>query len=255
MRTRIITAVLAVPLIAAAAPRQKTPARAVPAVPAQPEESAKPSEPLINSDLNGRDLLFITQAIDLGKALAFLAEQSPRAADPSLRGFGDELVKTLAAQSAVLNTVAEMRKLRIPQEQSNTEMRIARRCSGLEGIKLDKALLDAFLEVDRKAVAAYELGLTSKDPTIQKLAEQTLPQIREHLLVVQAMAGISSTQTEHATAPARRDVTQPEPVPPPIAESSLLPSPGMTPVSAALPRPGFRTNVRLPSDTAPTTGQ
>jgi len=129
MRFRLFAVLLSLSLSASAAP--KKPVVAVPAVPAQPASpSEKPvaSATLINSDLGGRDMTFLSQAIDLGKALRYLASQTPRTSNPALRGFGDDLVKTLAAQSAVLNTVAEMRKVTVGDGESASENLEARRC-------------------------------------------------------------------------------------------------------------------------------
>ena len=192
MRKIFIAAFLSLTLLATAAPKKAV--KAVPAVPAKPAVNAEPvklATPLINSDLGGRELSFVTHAIDLGKALRYLATQTPRTSNPSLRGFGDDLVKTLAAQSAVINTVAEMRQIKIPDSMSATEKRAADRISNLDGLPLEKAILDAFIEIDRQFIAACEVGVTAQDQTIRKFAEQTLPQAREHLVLVEAMAGIS----------------------------------------------------------------
>ena len=194
MRPLFIPALLSLTLLATAAPKKAVKAvPAVPAVPSKPDETAaaKTSPTLINSDLSGRDVSFIAHAMDLGRALRYLATQTPRTTNPTLRGFGDDLVRTMAAQSAVLNTVAEMRQMKVPGGQSATERRIADKIAALDGIPLEKAILDAFLAVDAQVITAYEVGVTSQDQTIRKFAEQTLPQVREHLVLVEAMAGIS----------------------------------------------------------------
>ncbi|MEO6785377.1 MAG: DUF4142 domain-containing protein, partial [Chthoniobacteraceae bacterium] len=187
-----VAAVSALPTAADAAPKKTRAAvPAVPAVPAAPSQDAKPAAALIDSDLNGRELTFLTGAIEAGKTFRYLASQVPRTANPDLRGFGEDLVKTLSAQSAVLNTVAGMRHLKIREAQSATERRLAAKLGKAEGIRLEKMLLDSFREADRKAVTIYELGAQVDDQTIRKLSEQTLPQIRKHLGVVQAMMGIA----------------------------------------------------------------
>ena len=206
MRPLFIPALLSLTLLATAAPKKAVKAvPAVPAVPSKPDnsDSPKPSPALINSDLSGRDVSFIAHAMDLGRALRYLATQTPRTSNPALRGFGDDLVRTMAAQSAVLNTVAEMRQMKVPDGQSATERRIADKIAALDGIPLEKAILDAFLAVDAQVITAYEVGVTSQDQTIRKFAEQTLPQVREHLALVEAMVGISQGRPA-ATKPAFR---------------------------------------------------
>ena len=119
--------------------------------------SAEPAKPtgLITSDIAGRDLTFIAQAIDLGKAMTYLARQAGRTEKPELRGFGDDLVKSLAAQGAVLATLAEMRQVSVPAGDSVTQKSIAARLEKLGGVKLEKAILDTFIDLDRRLIAAY----------------------------------------------------------------------------------------------------
>ncbi len=182
-------AILCVRTISAdAAPKATKPA--VPAVPAEQSGRKKPAGGLIDSDLNGIEMTFFSKAIELGQTFRYLASQVPRTANPDMRNFGEELVKTLAAQGAVLRTVAEMRKIKVPEELDAPAHRLAEKLGKIEGVKLQKMLLDSFREADRLAIATYELGAKSEDPTIRNLAEQTLPQFREHLALVETMTGI-----------------------------------------------------------------
>lgn len=184
--------ILAMPPVSDAAPKKIKPA--VPAVIAASRENAKPAAALIESDLDGREMTFLTRAIEVGKTYGFLAEQVKHVTKSAMGGFGDDLVNTLAAQSKVLNSVAEMRNLKIPNAQGAAEGRLAAKFGKLEGVRLEKALLDSFRETDRQAVAIYELGVQSEDLTVRKLSEQTLPKIREHLAKIEAMTGIAPQQ-------------------------------------------------------------
>ena len=255
-------------------------ALAVIAQPAPAEAAPKPA-PLIGSELNMHDLLFLAHALDLGKSLTYLAEQTARTNNPNLKGYGDNLVKTLAAQSAVLATVAEMRNIKAPAE-SPTQKKLSDKIGKLEGAKLQKAILDAFIEVDERFIATYELGAHSADATISKFVEQTLPEARKHLLVVQRMAGIAPQYVERtesptpalaetaasekpvvevapakpavATAPANHVVmavpapqpAKPEPKPIAIAEppEDIAPK-KLEAAPAKLTKPAFRTNIPL----------
>jgi hypothetical protein len=218
-------------LTASAAPRKKVRAvPAKPAVPAQPTSTPagqEPSSQIISSEVGGRDLIFVADAIDLGKALRYLATQTPRTSNPALRGFGDDVINALASQTAVLTTVAEMRQLRIPDTESATEKRVAEKVSQLEGIKLEKALLDAFIDIDRRLVAAYELGAKSDDVMIRKFVDETLPRAREHLVLVESMAGILTKQPPASTANG----------------------------SSTARKPAFRTKVPLSAEPAPEIGR
>ncbi len=189
MRAPLIFLLAALPFTAEAASK-----KVKPAVIAEP--SGSPSKPrlaggLIDSDLNGRDFTFLSGAMQLGAIFRQLASHIPRTANPALRGFGEDLVKTLSAQGAVLNTVAEMRRLKIPETPSPRENFLTEKLGKLDGVKLQKVLLDSFREADRQALATYEAGAQSDDVTIRNLSTQTLPQIRQHLAMVEAMIGIA----------------------------------------------------------------
>jgi len=248
MRAFLLAAIVIAPCIAFAAPKKlKAAVPAIPAVPVDPSATPKNNGTLIDSDLGGRDLAFLSDAIGEGKMLRFLASQAERTANPDLRGFGADLVKALAAQSAVLNTVAGMRRLPIPAGQSETERRIAAKVAELDGVKLEKVLLDEFRTVDRRAVSTYELGLASQDQTIRKLCEQTLPLIRGHLTVVDSMAGIAPKHTPGEIAAIEKPASP--------ATASIAPVPGLPPIAAPPVRPAFRANVQLPGGGAPATGR
>ena len=196
---RAVTGVCVLTVGASGAEQAAKPA--VPAVPAEQSGRRKPAGGLIDSDLNGLEMTFLVRAIELGETLCYLVSQLPRTANPTLQNFGGELVKTLAAQHAVLKTVAEMRKIKVPEEDEAPAHRLAAKLGKIEGVKLQKVLLDAFRETDQLGIAAYELGAKSEDLTIRNLCEQTLPQIRKHLALVEAMTGIRPA--------ARRPVVQP----------------------------------------------
>lgn len=245
MRSPLLIVIVLTPCFALAETKKaKTAVPAVPASASHPSTGKKHS-PLFDSDLGGRDLAFLADAVELGSAMRYLADQAERTKNPVLRGFGTELVRTLAAQSTVLNVVAEMRKIRIPEAESYAERRFAAKVASLEGVKLDKALLDSFRELDRRSVATYEMGARSADPLILQLCEQTLPHLREHLRLVQTMTGIAPRQTLGETGAVETGAPPRKATP---AESPLAPA-------AASPlRPGFRTQVRPPGETAPATG-
>jgi hypothetical protein len=258
MRFSFLLTLLAAPCLAVAAPKKPKaavpakPAVAVPAQPAVPTGGAKPAGTLIDSDMNGRELTFLTGALDLGRTYRFLADQAARTANPDLRGFGEDLVKTLAAQSAVLTTVAEMRNIKLSEDQAATGGALAERFAKLDGARLEKALLDAFRETDRRAIAIYEIGVKSADQTIHKLSEQTLPQIREHLLVVEAMTGIAPKRTAGAPAAPVRTPAPPVATPAP-ATVATVPVEKVAPVVKPAPavEPAPAPSSKLPPTTAP----
>jgi hypothetical protein len=276
MQSRLLPVVLlglAVPALAVK-PKPAPAAPAVPAVPAAPAKSQEaPAKPaaIISSDVGGRDLVFIANALEVSKTLTFLAGQAGHTSNATLKGYGDDLVKTLAAHGAVLNTVAEMRNVKPPTE-SPSEKRLVEKLAKLEGAKLEKSILDAFIEMDERMVATYELGAKSEDVTIAKFVEQALPQARQHLELMQGMAGIAPKRRPAPKAPPIEVATNPKPEAPkpappkaeppkPKPEATTKPDPiAEPPAEDPAPkklegektkpatRPAFRTNVKPPAE-------
>ncbi len=195
------TAAILCALVFSADAAEKATKPAVPAVTAEQSGRRKPAGGLIDSDMNGLEMTFLSNAIELGETFRYLASQVPRTANEAMKNSGEDLVKTLTAQNAVLKTVAEMRKIKVPLDDETPAHRLAEKLGKIEGVKLQKALLDSFLETDRRAIATYELGAKSEDLTIRNLSEQTLPQLRKHLALVEMMTGIR---------PAVRPASRPE---------------------------------------------
>lgn len=225
---------LALTLSASAAPKKPAPAKAMQAQPAQPAalgKSAKPST-LITSDMGGRDIAFITQAMELGKGLTFLAQRTARTTNPRLQSYGTELLQTLAAQDAVLTSAAEMRNVKPPAE-SALQQKYAEKFASLEGAKLEKTLLGSFIELEQSTLATYEANAKSADLTIAKFIAEELPKSREHLATAQSMMGISP----------KRPTQTPTPAPAPEAATKAEPEP---PKPTPPARPVFRTTVTLP---------
>ena len=186
------------------------------------EGRGKPKPQLISSDLNGRDLQFITSTVDLRDTLVFLAGKTSESENSNLQTMGKELHKNLPSQTAVLSTLAEMRNVVVPATSSR-QQRLEKKLAAAKGARFEKALLDALLETNQELVTACEAGLRSSDKTVQQFAEQTLPYAKGTLARVQAMAGIAPRRSAESA------------VPPPIAT-------GPQPAKAA-PKPGFRANI------------
>ena len=188
-------------------------------VPVALEGRSSKHRPLISSELNGRELHFITSALDVRNTLVYLAKRTGEAKNPILRKLGLEIQETLPAQTAVLTTLAEMRNVTIPEETSRQQT-IAKRLGDMKGTRFEKTLLDALLDANQQLVATCETGLRSTDKSARQFAEQTLPYAQGTLARLQAMAGIAPRRAiETASTPKTERREQ------------------------ATQKPGFRTNI------------
>lgn len=175
--------------------------------PAKPAQKNPPKPALVSSSLNGRDLLFVAHAAGHGRTLSYLASQAAKTNDAGLREIGERLVKSATQQEALLSNLAEMHNLRMPTDDSAVHKEYAARLAKLEGERLKLALLDALIETQKRAIAAYELPDQSAAPAIRSFAIETLPQLRENLAAAQSLAGNnprpSTQKQESRTEPAR----------------------------------------------------
>lgn len=135
-------------------------------------------------------MLFITQAVEHGKTVNFLAIQAEKTSNSGLTDFAKSMMKTGVVQSAVIQSLAEMRRVRVSSADSVAQKKYALQFSMLQGSELDKAILNAVIETNGTAVKFYESSENSGDSAIRACVSQMLPQLREHLLVAQTLAGL-----------------------------------------------------------------
>lgn len=164
---------------------------AEPTAPAPTLAPVKKKPALLSSEMNGRDMLFITQAAELGKTLNFLASCAEQSGNAGLSEFGKGIMKSGAAQSAVIQSLAEMRKVRVAPGESLEQKKYAGQFSKLEGPDLEKAILKALIDMNTMAVTFCELSEKSGDSAIRGCVVQMLPQFRENLVVAETLAGSS----------------------------------------------------------------
>jgi hypothetical protein len=245
--------VLSLPLASLAQPPK---ARLAAAAVAKPSGSGSKAG-LITSEADGKDLTFVTEAFDLGKALEYLSAEAAKATTSQIQGLPGDLAPTLATNSAVVGTVAEMHGIPAPTE-SPTKRRLAEKLEKLSGAKREKVLLDLFMEVDERMAVTYDLGRRSLDPTISKFAQQAFPQMQEHLFVVQRLAGMAPRRAASSAAaevkleplPAKPKAVQTEPKLEPIGEApreEVAPK-KLESDSKGVRRPSFRMNVKPPTE-------
>ena len=173
-------------------------------VPGQPPAPVKKKPALLSSDLNGRDMLFIAQAVEHGKTLNFLATQAEKTSNAGLSEFGKGIVKSGAVQSAVIQSLAEMRKVRVATGESAEQKKYTVQFSKVTGPELEKAILKALIDTNSMAVTFCELSEKSGDSAIRGCVVQMLPQLRENLVVAETLAGLSPIGE-----PARKTGSQP----------------------------------------------
>jgi len=166
----------------AEAPKPKTPSGG---------ETAAASPPaLITSDLGGRDLLFLTSALDHGQTLVYLSDLAKSKAETEqVKAVGDVLSSTQVEENKMLARLATMKGITLSATEAATKKKLAAKLDKLTGPKLDKALMEEIIATSEKAVSTFEVAAQTKDADIKAFVDRGLPMAKEKLLIVNKVTG------------------------------------------------------------------
>ncbi len=179
------TAPVAAPPKTPAAAPAKTPAASATPVPAK-------STALISSDVSGRDLLFLTSAVENGRVQLYLGSLAKsRATTEQVKAMGAVLSETQADENQNLTRLAAMKGVNIPAGDSAAKKALAKKLEALTGPKFDKALMDELVSANQRALSNYESAQQSKDSDIKSFVGVGLPMAKEKLLLANKMSGTS----------------------------------------------------------------
>jgi predicted outer membrane protein len=181
-----------------------------PAPPAgEAEESAHP--PLITSELGGRDLTFLTNAIEHGKTQLYLGELArTKATSEQVKAVGEALASTQAEENRKLIQLGAMKGVNLSSEPPHAKKALDARLEKLTGPKLEKTLLEEIVAINQRAVATYEAAVESQDDDIKAFVEQGLPLAEEKLRAAGKMTGTAPRPPKPAAAAAAEAPAAPE---------------------------------------------
>jgi predicted outer membrane protein len=190
---------------------------------------------LINSEISGKDLEFLTNTIALGRVQSWLVQTAQEKAEtPEVRALGGALAEIQADENRYVAKLASLKGVVIPsaQEVSPEQKALATKMKPLAGPKLEKALVEEIVNAAEKSVTEYEAGRQSQDAEIKRLAEQMLPAAKSRLQFASRAAGHAQDtstrptfRTGGATRPAadkvqpKVDAAAPVPLSKPAAKS------------------------------------
>jgi putative membrane protein len=141
-----------------------------------------PSAPAGAADDAERASFFVIDAIkgDNGEiAVATLVRE--RAATAEVRDLAATIVRDHAAAREQAIAAGKTVGVGVPTAMSAEARHLQRKLARLSGAALDAAFLTATIKQHRKTIEKYAEQARSGDPVTRKLAEDALPQLREHL--------------------------------------------------------------------------
>lgn len=156
---------------------------------------------LFTLELDGRDLRFLTDALELGAQQTFLYElAASRVESEQLKGLANVLQQTQATENQMLVRLAESKGIYFNKTETAARKALTRKLAKLTGPKLDKAWLELVTSAVQAAIDNCEAVFPSRDSDIRSFAEKALLLSKEKLLVINRLTG---TNPPAATPPAR----------------------------------------------------
>ena len=160
--------------------------------PAAPEQEESIHSTLITSDLGGRDLRFLTDAIEHGKTQLYLGELArTKATSDQVKAVGEALASTQAEENRKLVRLGAMKGVNLSADEPHGKKALEARLAKLSGPKLEKTILEEIVAVNTRAVATYEAAVETQDDDIKAFVDQGLPLAEEKLRLAGKMTGMA----------------------------------------------------------------
>jgi putative membrane protein len=143
-----------------------------------------------DAGLNQTDRDFIGKAAQGGQfevAAGKLAAQ--RALDPAVKQFAQRMVADHSANNDVLKSVADSKQAPLPDAVSNDEHDALGKLEGLNGHDFDVAYTDMMVKDHVADISDFQKEVkAAKDPDVKDFAQQTLPTLQHHLMLVNRLS-------------------------------------------------------------------
>jgi predicted outer membrane protein len=216
---------------------------------AVPEAGTGGQQPdkLINSDMSGRDLEFLTEAVDSGRTQAFLIDLlHTRASSDEIKKLAENLSIAQDNENKHIVALAAKKGWNVSMNPTPALKKSGADLEKLEASNFDKAAMDKLVGASESSLAAYKSAVESTDPDIKTFAAQMIPLAEEKGHVVEKMTGAGAKTAaqlfRHSASPSgSSDNATPKSTPPvaePPADSSTpATTPGATPAAAPAATP------------------
>jgi putative membrane protein len=156
---------------------------------AQPGTGTRNTPPKSQDQLARADRKFIEDAAEGGMMevqVGQLAES--KATDPSVKNFGETLVKDHTKANNELVQLANSKHVDLPAGPSHGERRDIEKMGKLSGKDFDKKFVAMGVKDHEKDIKKFEKASGKvKDPELKAWIDKTLPTLREHLAMAQKL--------------------------------------------------------------------
>jgi putative membrane protein len=165
------------------------------AIPVNAQQKSSPAPAprmkLISSELTGRDVQFLQEAIETGFFQVNLSDAArERAQTPEIRSFATEVAEDHRAALERLRVFGLQFGISFPEQMSAKQKQSAARILKQQGQKFDKSYMEEVIDAHQKQITMFEQAAQSTEKQIQTLAAELLPALREHLFIAKKIIGI-----------------------------------------------------------------
>lgn len=163
-------------------------------------EIPKPTEPAVpgkiyTTAIGGKDLRFLSDAIEYGLGQVFLAGlANTQAVTDRVKALSQVLAQTQREENSKLSRLAAMKDVSLADREAAAQETLTRKFSKLPPEKFDSAWTEEIVALNRRAVANFIAGSESTDADIKLFSQKALPLAQEKLSLVEGVAATKVPQ-------------------------------------------------------------
>src|SRR5579862_6682066 len=117
-----------------------------------------------------------------------------QAQDSKVKAFGERMVKDHSQANDKLMALAQSKGVTLPTTTSSQDQHTMAHLQGLSGGDFDKAYADDMVKDHKADVREFEhAAKNASDPDVKSFAQQTLPTLKHHLSMAEALPQASGT--------------------------------------------------------------
>lgn len=142
-----------------------------------------------SAELSSADRSFAMKAASGGMAEVQAAQMAKQKADSSqVKTFADRMISDHTQANNDLQQIAQQENLTLPSEPSKQQRSATQRIGGMTGAAFDRTYAQEEVRDHQQDIALFQQEANSgRDPALKQFAQKTLPTLRQHLQMAQAL--------------------------------------------------------------------
>lgn len=118
-----------------------------------------------------------------------------KSSSPQVKTFADRMISDHTQANNELQQIAQQENLTLPTQPDSHDKASVHVMSGLTGPAFDHSYVQAEVRDHQQVVALFQQeAISGRDPALKQYAQKTLPTLRQHLQMAQALTNADSEQ-------------------------------------------------------------